>query len=57
MISLLRTLAGLYELDGMFVYKQKKHEVYKQWVGLMNPENPEDASKGGCTVSLVLEFF
>ena len=43
-------LAGLYELDAAYVYKQPGHEVHRRWVGLMNPENPEDAGKGGCTV-------
>lgn len=40
-------MIGLFQLDMSMVYYKPHHEVYRQWVGLTDPTNPDDKGLQG----------
>jgi hypothetical protein len=46
---------GSYSWDASYVYQQKDHEIYRQWVALVNEKDPEDNTpKGYMKISVVV---
>lgn len=54
-VGMKNTVIGVYEFDVMSVYYRENHELWRQWVAIVDPYNPKDKGiQGYLKVSVVV---